>query len=677
MNNEELLKNTKLFTGISPDKLNDLMKEIIEITIPANTEFIREGDLADALYILKEGAIQVFTEDRNKQEIVLARLEPGSFFGEQALLTSVPGKRNASVRTLNECTLLKVTHSSFLKVIETEEQLKKELEKIGVRQLLQKLKALKTEYDITKYFINSEESYETKLFNPGEVIIREGDPDGSVYYLLSGMVDVFKKNPEGVDEFICTTIQNNLFGESSAILDLPRQATVKARDHARTVVIPHEKFKAFYQKHPEIKKIVDTLQHVYRSPKRGKVSQYFGNFQHMPAVINKFNLQDGREVIASRVIGKNIQSIRELKIDHPSSLYFEDKTSYRELEFFEGRLVGVTVYGQWDLLPELYARVLEKGKLTEEELQNFTDEGELTLTVKKPKVDEEEIICNCMYVSRGTINACIKKGCTTVNEVSDQTGAGTICGSCIPMIQTLFGHASWHAMHITRDSEQTPDVRIYRFFPIKKQPLPSFNVGQHVVIQCEVNGNWIERSYTLTSTPKETEYYEIAIKREEKGLLSKWLFENEENVPFVRVSFPTGTFQFDLKKNKHLICFVAGIGVTPALALARSMLALEAKFPLTLFVSARKRELLPFVAELETLTGKSDSIKCNIHYTHEHGRLKKEEIAKIAQEHSDSEFFICGPKEFQNMIQSALTDAGVKKENILIEQFTHAGGPQV
>ena len=53
-------------------------------------------------------------------------------------------------------------------------------------------------------------------------------------------------------------------------------------------------------------------------------------------------------------------------------------------------------------------------------------------------MNRDEIICNCMDVTRGTIVDAIKaKGLTTVQEVSDETGAGTGCGGCVDDIQAI------------------------------------------------------------------------------------------------------------------------------------------------------------------------------------------------------------------------------------------------
>lgn len=53
-------------------------------------------------------------------------------------------------------------------------------------------------------------------------------------------------------------------------------------------------------------------------------------------------------------------------------------------------------------------------------------------------MNRDEIICNCMDVTRGTIVDAIKaKGLTTVEQVSDETSAGTGCGGCVDDIQAI------------------------------------------------------------------------------------------------------------------------------------------------------------------------------------------------------------------------------------------------
>jgi NAD(P)H-nitrite reductase large subunit len=53
-------------------------------------------------------------------------------------------------------------------------------------------------------------------------------------------------------------------------------------------------------------------------------------------------------------------------------------------------------------------------------------------------MSNDEIICNCNEITRGEIIKAIKeKGLKTVEEVGDETTAGTVCGGCQDDIQEI------------------------------------------------------------------------------------------------------------------------------------------------------------------------------------------------------------------------------------------------
>lgn len=52
-------------------------------------------------------------------------------------------------------------------------------------------------------------------------------------------------------------------------------------------------------------------------------------------------------------------------------------------------------------------------------------------------MDNDEIICNCMQITRGEIIEAIKAGKHTIEEIGDETEAGTVCGSCHDDIEDI------------------------------------------------------------------------------------------------------------------------------------------------------------------------------------------------------------------------------------------------
>ncbi len=52
-------------------------------------------------------------------------------------------------------------------------------------------------------------------------------------------------------------------------------------------------------------------------------------------------------------------------------------------------------------------------------------------------MDLEKVVCYCQNVTNGMIKETVDAGASTVEEVQEATGAGTVCGSCIDGIQQL------------------------------------------------------------------------------------------------------------------------------------------------------------------------------------------------------------------------------------------------
>jgi CRP-like cAMP-binding protein len=60
-------------------------------------DIVREGEAADAMYVILAGEVQIYTRNGDGREVTLARLEAGDHFGEQTLLPGSTGRGYASV----------------------------------------------------------------------------------------------------------------------------------------------------------------------------------------------------------------------------------------------------------------------------------------------------------------------------------------------------------------------------------------------------------------------------------------------------------------------------------------------------------------------------------------------------------------------------------------------------
>jgi CRP/FNR family cyclic AMP-dependent transcriptional regulator len=84
-------------------------------TVPPKTVVIHAGDLPDILYYVVDGSVEVMIEDEDGNEMVLAYLNKGQFFGEMGLFYEQP-TRSACVRTRTESELAEMTYPRFRQI---------------------------------------------------------------------------------------------------------------------------------------------------------------------------------------------------------------------------------------------------------------------------------------------------------------------------------------------------------------------------------------------------------------------------------------------------------------------------------------------------------------------------------------------------------------------------------
>ena len=79
-------------------------------------------------------------------------------------------------------------------------------------------------------------------FKSGEYLFKLNDHSDSVYVILEGEVDIVRDDdPENV-VILATVGKNNLLGEMGVFMDLPRNASIVARKHVKTLRIPASRF---------------------------------------------------------------------------------------------------------------------------------------------------------------------------------------------------------------------------------------------------------------------------------------------------------------------------------------------------------------------------------------------------------------------------------------------------
>jgi CRP-like cAMP-binding protein len=129
-----LLKGVRLFRSLSAKDLKRVSDWTEVVNFKAGDIIMREHEDGDYMYIVLDGAVEVFVMDDDGKFIVLTKLSRGHYFGEQALLPNSTGKRNANVRADSNTTLVRVAKRYFQLIITHDNKLMLALKAVGEAQ---------------------------------------------------------------------------------------------------------------------------------------------------------------------------------------------------------------------------------------------------------------------------------------------------------------------------------------------------------------------------------------------------------------------------------------------------------------------------------------------------------------------------------------------------------------
>lgn len=106
-----LLRKIPLLSRLDDDELTRLSGLMRTQAYAANEPIMWVGEAGDELFLIGRGHVQVSCPDETGKEVMLARLGPGAFFGDIALLDA--GPRTASVRALERAEMFVLKREDF------------------------------------------------------------------------------------------------------------------------------------------------------------------------------------------------------------------------------------------------------------------------------------------------------------------------------------------------------------------------------------------------------------------------------------------------------------------------------------------------------------------------------------------------------------------------------------
>ena len=125
----EALRQMPLFAALPPARLKLIAYAAEALRFGPGEAIVREGDEADAIYVLTDGQAEVTLKTRDGRVVVLRTIEAGGLFGEIAVLAG--SRRTATVAARTTVTLLRIAEPLFRELLQENPQLA-----TGVAELL-------------------------------------------------------------------------------------------------------------------------------------------------------------------------------------------------------------------------------------------------------------------------------------------------------------------------------------------------------------------------------------------------------------------------------------------------------------------------------------------------------------------------------------------------------------
>lgn len=104
------------------------------------------------------------------------------------------------------------------------------------------------------------------------------------------------------------------------------------------------------------------------------------------------------------------------------------------------RIVGACGVGDWPELWRLQEAIRRGRRLSRRRLERFERHGSFLGEDTAPPVSAwpaAATVCNCRNVTRGQLSTAIRRGACSVDSLCAATRAGSVCGSCVPLIASL------------------------------------------------------------------------------------------------------------------------------------------------------------------------------------------------------------------------------------------------
>lgn len=239
---------------------------------------------------------------------------------------------------------------------------------------------------------------------------------------------------------------------------------------------------------------------------------------------------------------------------------------------------------------------------------------------------------------------------------------------------------SARAFSIADKVVESDDVSSFYLTPVDGQRLPPYKSGQYLPIDLGTlpGGADGQRNYSLSALSNGA-YYRLSVKRESRGLVSRWLHDRLLPGDVIRALPPAGDFVLP-QGDDPVVLVSAGIGQTPVLAMLQELASQQPRRDAWWVHGARSGSEHAMAREVDALVATSANLRRQVFYSQPGsgdvsgqdydaaGRLSARDLLELPVG-DGAHYLVCGPAGFTAAIIDGLERAGIPEQRIRFETF--------
>lgn len=195
--------------------------------------------------------------------------------------------------------------------------------------------------------------------------------------------------------------------------------------------------------------------------------------------------------------------------------------------------------------------------------------------------------------------------------------------------------------------------------------------GQYVQLSVDLPGaRRLTRCFTLSSAgSRPGERFTVTMRANPDGEVSRYLVEQAAVGQVVHLSQAAGDFVLPEAVPEHIVFITGGSGITPAMAMLRSLLLRTHRGRVTFVHYARSPEHQIFRAELEEISTTGYGVDLHLVYPEQGGRnFSPMELERIVPNFRAVDTWLCGPAGLVEAVRPAY-EADGPNDRLRVEYF--------